>query len=112
MPDLKRQLAAARTERDQLRRENENLRTIIGDIDPSYSQAFADLCDLALHGIRRPQDLGGPIIATHAESSPPRYHPAAYHYRNEERRIQRARATRLRSLVEAFTEDAAYTPAS
>lgn len=105
MPDFRRQRDAARTERDQLRREVEAWRTVYGEIDPAYLTAYADLCDLAINGLRRPDDLGGPLSMGHPTSSPPRYHPAAYHYRNEERRIQRDRATRLRSIVEALTED-------
>jgi len=104
MPDFRRQRDAARTERDQLRRRVEALEAIVGDIDPAYAQAYADLCDLALHGMRRPDDLGGPISMNHAESTPPRYHSGAYHFRSEERRIQRERAVRLRSIVEALTE--------
>lgn len=111
MPDLKRQLAAARNERDQLRREIQHLRTIMGEIDPAYSQAFADICDLAIYGMRRPDDLGKPITTNHASSTPPRYHPGAYHDRNEERREQRRRAAQLRSRLEAYTEGR-HTPAS
>ena len=103
MSDLRRQLNAARNERDQLRRHVKNLEAILGDIDPAYAQAYADLCDLALHGIRRPDDLG--TARQHPESRPPRYHPAAYHYRNEERRDQRHRAQRLNGIIAALTDD-------
>jgi hypothetical protein len=105
MSDLRQQRDAARTERDQLRREVQDLRAILGDIDPAYASAYRDLCELALHGLSRRDDLGGPITLNSAKSRPPTYHPAAYHHRNEERRIQRTRAARLRTLVEALTDD-------
>lgn len=105
MSDIRRQLNTARNRIAEQDRTIKAFTAIYGDIDPGYAQAFADLCDLAIHGLRRPDDLGGPITTGHAESQPPRYHPAAYHHRNEERRIQRDRATRLRSIVEALTDD-------
>ena len=102
MSDLRRQLNSARTERDALRRHVKNLEAIIGEIDPAYAQAYADLCDLALNGHH--QESAG-SCRQHPESRPPRYHPAAYHYRNEERRDQRHRAQRLNGIVAALTED-------
>ena len=103
MGDLRRERDAARRERDQLRRENADLRAILGDIDPAYATAYRDLCDLALHGLRRPDDLGGPITTGHAASKPPEYHPAAYDRRNQERRLQRARAAEIRRLLDRLT---------
>jgi hypothetical protein len=105
LSDLRQQRDAARTERDQLRRHLDDLQAILGDIDPAYASAYRDLCDLAIHGLRRPDDLGGPITLNNAKSRPPAYHPAAYHWRNEERRDQRHRAQRLRAVVEAMVDD-------
>jgi FtsZ-binding cell division protein ZapB len=104
MPDLRQQRDSARTERDQLRRENADLRAILGEIDPAYASAYRDLCDLAIHGLRRPDDLGGPIKAQHAQSKPPAHHAKAYHLRNEERRWQRLRADRIRHAVDRIDD--------
>ena len=104
MPDLRQQRDSARTERDQLRQRVTDLEAIVGDIDPAYASAYHDLCDLAIHGLRRPDDLGGPINRGHAESQPPAHHPATYNARNAERRYQRQRADRLRHLIDAFDE--------
>lgn len=108
MPDLRQQRDSARTERDQLRQRVNDLEAVVGDIDPAYASAYRDLCDLAIHGLRRPDDLGGPIKAQHAQSKPPAHHPQAYHVRNEERRYQRQRADRLRHLIDALTEPATH----
>jgi hypothetical protein len=108
LSDLRRQLASARNERDRLRTENAALRSILGDIPPEYAEAFATLCDLAYHGLS-PDDLGNPI-SSHAASRPPKYHPAAYHQRNEERRALRHRSTRLIGMVERLTEGPTVVP--
>jgi hypothetical protein len=102
--DLRRQLATAKNERDQLRAENQALRHIIGDIPPEYATALAALCDLAYHGCRRPDDLGGTITASHASSRPPNHNPIAYHHRNEERRHLRARSVRVWTTVERLVD--------
>ena len=104
MSDLRRQLATAKNERDQLRAENAALRTILGDIPPEYAQALAAICDLAYHGCKRPDDLGAPISTGHASSRPPTYNPVAYHHRNEERRHLRARSTKLWTTVERLVD--------
>lgn len=103
MSDLRRQLASARNERDRLRVENRALRSIVGDIPIEYATAFATLCDLAYEG-RNPQNIGKPITTNHAESAPPKHHPAAYHQRNEERRALRHRSIRLVGMTERFYE--------
>ena len=103
MSDLRRQLNAARTERDQLRTHLKNLQAILGDITPEYAAAYADLCHLALNGHRNGDSAG--TCRQHPQSRPPHYHPAAYHYRNEERRTQRHAAKRIQALVEALTDD-------
>ena len=109
MSDLRRQLASARNERDRLRTENQALRHILGDIPTEYAEAFATLCDLAFNGCS-PDDLGNPITTTHASSRPPKYHPAAYHQRNEERRALRHRSTRLIGMVERLHEGLTLVP--
>lgn len=104
MSDLRRQLASARNERDRLRQENAALRNIIGDIPIEYAHAYSAMCDLAYHGFRRPDDLGGNITTSHATSRPPTYSPAAYHQRNEERRALRLRAHRLEGMVDRIVD--------
>lgn len=110
MSDLRRQLASARNERDSLRTENAALRNIIGDVPIEYALAYSALCDLAYHGFRRPDDLGGTITTSHASSRAPTYSPAAYHQRNEERRALRHRATRLEGMVERIVEGPTLVP--
>jgi hypothetical protein len=109
LSDLRRQLASARTERDQLRTENKALRSILGDIPPEYAKAYANLCDLAYHGLG-PDDLGAPINNGHATSRPPKYHPLAYHQRNEERRALRARCPRILGLTERIYDGRTIHP--
>jgi hypothetical protein len=104
--DLRRERDSARTERDQLRQENQNLRRILGDIDPVYADTYALLCDIALNGTR----LDNPKTSSAFESQPPRYNPIAYHLRNEERRIQRQRATKLRNRLENLENGPTLVP--
>jgi hypothetical protein len=102
--ERKRRIDSLERKVAQLTRDLDDMRAIHGDIDPAYASAYRDLCDLAINGLRRPDDLGGPIKAQHAQSRPPAHHPQAYHIRNEERRYQRQRADRLRHLIDALTE--------
>lgn len=101
MSDLRRQLNNARAANERLKRENQNLRAIVGDIDPEYADAFSLLCDLAVNGVSG-EDLGTTTSGTF-ESRPPRYHAPAYNLRNTERRDQRRRAKKIRERISALT---------
>jgi hypothetical protein len=110
VPDLRQQRDSARTERDQLRRENAALRAITGDLDPAFAEAYSDLCDIALHGLHRPDDLGGPVTTGHAESRPPQYDTRAYNLRSELRRDQRKAAAKIRRLIERIDDPKIHPP--
>jgi hypothetical protein len=100
MGDLRRERDTARNERDANRRLITALQAILGDIDPTYADAYATLCDIAHHGTK----ADNPKLSSAFESQPPKHNPAAYHLRNEERRHQRARAQRLLAHIERIAD--------
>jgi len=93
MPDFRRQRDAARTERDELRRELENLQAVVGWIDPAYAAALRDHAELAAVGIRSEQAGSRGI----PESRPPKYDARAYDDLRKQRVTQRREASYLRA---------------
>lgn len=94
-----------RRERDRLRsrikqleQEIDDLRLVVGWIDPRYASVLVDLADIACNRVHRPADLGGPINTGHASSRPPSIQPnQAYDALRKDRVKQRDRATELRA---------------
>lgn len=112
MSDLRRRLNSACAERDRLRRELEDLKAVVGWIDPEYSAALRDHQALALGRIRRE----GAAVSTPPSSQPPSYESRAYNDLRKERTRQRAQARylrrRLRWIVDrdADPDDEPRTP--
>lgn len=100
-------MADPRRERDRLRNRNRQLQQelddahrVIGWLDASYTAILVELAELAIHPVRRPTDLGGPINNGHAESRPPvilsTRENRAYDLLRKERLEQRRRSQDLR----------------
>jgi hypothetical protein len=112
MPDPKRERDRLRQRNRQLQAELDNMHAVVGWLDPRYTAALRELADLAIHGVRRPADLGGPIITNHAASRPPCPQPnKAYDLLRKDRVDQRRRAAELerrtRRIVDGDHEDEA-----
>ncbi len=96
MPDPKRERDRLRQRNRQLQTELDNLQRVVGWIDRRYAAILVELADLAIDGVRRPADLGGPIITNHAASRPPCPQPnKAYDLLRKDRVDQRRRAAEL-----------------
>jgi len=115
VPDPKRERDRLRQRNRQLQTEVDNLQRVVGWIDRRYAAILVELADLAIDGVRRPVDLGGPIITNHAASRPPCPQPnKAYDLLRKDRVDQRRRAAELerkyRHIIDGDHADEAPKP--
>jgi hypothetical protein len=97
---------SALTERVRtLERQLADLKDAAADLPPQYTGPLAELRHIALHGVRRPADLGGPIQAGPTTSRPPAHNPAAYRgWEAEKQRLRRHGEKHLEPMVERLAE--------
>jgi hypothetical protein len=118
MADLKRRNESLRTQLEQAHAECALLRSVVGWIDPAYAQALIDAADLALLGIRRPDDLGGTITTSSSSTRTPSYTPKAYDILRKQRVVQRREAEKIRRRIrwivdqDSDPEDSSEAPLS
>lgn len=105
MSNTKRDRDRLRTQVERLKAENDVLRRATGWIDTTYLAVLVDLADIAIHPVRRPADLGGPINMGHAATRPPSPQPnTAYDLLRRERTSQRLAASLLRAKYQRIID--------
>lgn len=115
MPDPRRERDRLRQRNRQLQTELDDLHRVVGWLDPAYSAILVELAELAIHPVRRPTDLGRPIMVGHAESRPPvvlsTRENRAYDLLRKERLDQRQRSHRLRLRYRRLVDGAHHEDA-